>query len=72
MTNGPTGIESPVKGRKLYSVNVHAKVQSSPSCSFCWFILSLYPTLKAMTPRDEATYKTHLEKEHGLQKEIQA
>jgi hypothetical protein len=55
---------------KLYSVNVQAKAHSSTSCSFCWFVLSLYPSTAAMTARDALTFRVHLEKAHGLQGEI--
>lgn len=60
------------EAREVYSVRVNAKVRSSTSCSFCWFVLSLYPTLKGMTNRDSATFRTHLEKSHGLKEEIPA
>ena len=58
-------------GRKLYSADVQAKAQSSNSCSFCWFVLALYPTLQGMTPRDGATFRGHLQKAHGLKEEIE-
>jgi hypothetical protein len=60
-------------GKKVYAVNIQAKAkaQSSTSCSFCWFVLTLYPTLKGMTDRDSTTFKMHLEKAHGLRKEIE-
>jgi hypothetical protein len=64
----PTGDGS--GGKKAYSVNIQAKAQSSTTCSFCWFVLTIYPTLKGMTERDSTTFKTHLEKEHGLREEI--
>jgi hypothetical protein len=57
-------------GRKAYSVNIQVKAQSSTSCAFCWFILTIYPTLKGMTERDSATFKAHLEQAHGLSNEI--
>jgi hypothetical protein len=57
--------------RKGYSAKVQAKAQSSTSCSFCWFVLTLYPTLNGLTPRDEATYREHLKKAHGLSEEIE-
>jgi len=60
-----------MNGRKAYSVNVQVKAHSSTSCSFCWFVLALYPTLKCMTERDSTTFKAHLEKAHGLKEEIQ-
>ena len=58
-------------GKKTYSVNIQVKAPSSTSCSFCWFMLATYPTLKGMTDRDSSTYKTHLQKDHGLMGEIQ-
>ena len=58
-------------GRKAYPVNIRVKAPSSTSCSFCWFVLKLYPTLKGMTDRDTATFRAHLEKVHGLGDEIQ-
>lgn len=56
--------------RKAYSVKVQAKAHSNTSCSFCWFVLTIYPTLKGMTPRDGATFSEHLKKAHGLKQEI--
>jgi hypothetical protein len=56
--------------RKAYSVNIQVKAQSSTSCAFCWFILTVYPTLKGMTDRDSVTFKAHLENTHGLRDEI--
>ena len=50
---------------------IRVKVPSSTSCSFCWFVLKLYPTLRGMTDRDAATFKAHLEKAHGLRNEIE-
>jgi hypothetical protein len=58
--------------RKAYSVNVQAKAQSSTSCSFCWFVLGIYPTLHGMTERDTSTFKAHLAQVHGLRDDIQA
>ena len=60
-----------VYGRKAHSVSVQVKAQSSTSCSFCWLVLALNPTLKGMGERDSATFKAHLEKAHGLKDEIQ-
>ena len=56
--------------KKAYSTNVQAKAQSSSTCSFCWYVLSIYPTLKDMTPKDTATFQEHLTKAHGLSREI--
>lgn len=60
-----------IRGRKAYAVNIQVKAQSSTSCSFCWFVLNLYPTLEGMTERDSSTYTVHLRKEHGLRDEIE-
>ncbi|HYW85667.1 MAG TPA: hypothetical protein VFB30_20615, partial [Spirochaetia bacterium] len=56
--------------RKAQSAKVQAKAQSSSTCSFCWFVLTIYPTLKGMTPRDTATFREHLTKAHGLSHDI--
>ncbi len=58
-------------GRKAYSVSVQSNAQSGTSCSFCWLVLALNPTLEGMNERDSATFKAHLEKAHGLRDEIQ-
>ena len=60
-----------VYGRKAHSVSVQVKAQSSTSCSFCWLVLTLNPTLEGMSERDSATFKAHLKKDHGLTDEIQ-
>ena len=57
------------KGKAL-SEQEKAKAKSGVTCSFCWFVLTIYPTLKGMTERDEATYREHLETVHGLSQEI--
>jgi hypothetical protein len=72
MSDGQNPASEGNGGKKAYSVNVQVKAQSSTSCSFCWFIVSAYPTLKGMTERDNTTFKAHLQKEHGLREEIQA
>ncbi len=56
--------------RKAYTAKVQAKAQSSTSCSFCWFVLTIYPTLKGMTPRDDTTFREHLKNAHALKQEI--
>ena len=66
MASGQIGADEGNNGRKAYTVNVHAKAQSTSSCSFCWFVVAVYPTLQGMTPRDESTYRSHLQKSHGL------
>ena len=40
------------------------------SCSFCWFVLSVYPDLVGLAWRDEATFKEHLKESHGLAESI--
>ena len=55
---------------KATSGKPQAKAHSSTGCSFCWFVLTIYPTLKDMTPRDGATFREHLTKAHGLKRDI--
>ena len=68
MTTTTSGEET---GRKVYSATTQAKTYSSTSCSFCWFFLTIYPTLQQMSPKDEALFTEHLKKSHGLTGEIQ-
>lgn len=56
--------------RKAFSAKVQPNGQSTSACSFCWFVLTIYPTLKGMTPRDTATFQEHLRKVHGLKHDI--
>ena len=70
MTHERSAADDSIGGRKAYSVNVEVKAQSSTSCSFCWFVLALYPTLTGLTERDSTTFKAHLQKAHGLTEEI--
>jgi len=56
--------------KKAYTTKVQSKAQSHSDCPFCWFVLTIYPTLKGMTPRDAATFREHLTKAHGLKHEI--
>ena len=72
MKPSPLGSEAGKNdGSEACSVKVQAWAQSSTSCSFCWFILNVYPTLQGMTTRDGSTFKAHLQKAHGLKEEIQ-
>ena len=71
MNNGQNAADGRIGGSRPYSVHVKVKAQSSTDCSFCWFVLALYPTLKRMTERDSATFTAHLTKAHGLKGEIQ-
>jgi hypothetical protein len=71
MTTGKESADERGNGRKAYSVHVQGKAQSSTSCTFCWFVMTMYPTLKGMTERDGETFKAHLQKAHGLRDEIQ-
>ena len=56
--------------RKAQSVGDQAKAQSGTSCSFCWFVLAVYPSLKGMTEKDITTFREHLKKAHGLREGI--
>lgn len=69
--NAAGGRKNKGHGAKAYSVSVQAKAQSGTSCSLCWLVLTLNPTLKGMGERDSATFRAHLKKEHGLRDEIQ-
>lgn len=71
MSNGLSGFEEGGEGKKLYTAKVKAKAQATTSCSFCWFVLQVNPSLKGMSQRDEATYKEHLKRSHGLRGEIE-
>lgn len=57
--------------RKAYSASVHVRSYSSASCAFCWFFLTIYPTLEGMSPKDKSIFLEHLKKSHGLSGEIQ-
>ncbi len=69
MSNGLSGFEA--GGRRPYKAKVQAKASASTSCSFCWFVLQVNPTLKEMSQRDTLTFREHLRRAHGLQEEIQ-
>jgi hypothetical protein len=56
--------------KKPSSAKVAAQMASGFDCTFCWFVLTLYPALTGMNDGDAATYKDHLKKAHGLRKEI--
>jgi hypothetical protein len=71
MSDGPNAANTGIGGRKAYAVNIQAKAQSSTSCSFCWFMVITYPTMKGMTERDAGTFRAHLQKAHALKDEIQ-
>jgi len=72
MSSAPSGTKWDSTGRRQYAFNVQAKTPSTNCCSFCWFILTAYPSLDGMTPRDDATFKAHLLKSHGWQEDILA
>jgi hypothetical protein len=59
-------------GKKAFAVNIQVKAQSSTSCSFCWFVMTIYPTLSGMIERDSDTFRLHLKRAHGLSADIQA
>ena len=71
MSDAQDAADGSIGGRKAYTASVRVKVPSGTSCSFCWFVLKLYPTLKGMTDRDTTTFRLHLQKVHGLRNEIQ-
>jgi hypothetical protein len=50
--------------RSTAKVRTHAP--SSEGCSFCAFVLTLYPDLTGMTTNDGTLYKQHLKNTHGL------
>jgi hypothetical protein len=68
MTTTESGEETQSKS---YSAKVRVKAYSNTSCAFCWFFLTIYPTLQGMSTRDDAIYSAHLKKSHGLSGEIQ-
>ena len=72
MSIGQNASDERKGGKKLFAANIQVKAHSSTSCTFCWFIMTIYPSLSGMTDKDGATFKTHLEKSHGLSAEIQA
>jgi len=71
MSDAKNAADEGISGKKAYQASIRVKVPSSETCSFCWFVLKLYPTLKGMTDRDTATFRAHLENVHGLGEEIQ-
>ncbi len=58
------------KERKPYASGVQDQTDSGVACSFCAFVLNIYPEFERMTPRDEGTFREHLKMEHGLIEEI--
>lgn len=72
MATGQIGSDEGKNGTKAYTVNLQARAQSTSSCAFCWFVVAVYPTLQGMTSRDESTYRSHLQKSHGLTFGMQA
>ncbi len=73
MTNSRKGTAAAASGKSnaQYSANVHSKARASTSCSFCWFVISLYPSFQGMVPRDDITFRAHLVKAHGLRGDIE-
>ena len=59
-------------GKKTFAADIQVKAQSSTSCTFCWFVMTIYPTLKGMIEKDSDTFRLHLQTAHGLKPEIQA
>lgn len=71
MSDAQDATDEGIGGKTAYHATVRVKAPSSTTCSFCWFVLKLYPTLKGMTDRDTTTFRLHLEKVHGLRNEIE-
>ena len=71
MTNPVSAADGSNVGSKAFSARINAKAPSSASCAFCWFVLTVHPTLNGMPERDTETYRAHLVQAHGLQREIQ-
>jgi hypothetical protein len=71
MSTGQNGADVRDGSKKAFAANVQVKAQSSTSCSFCWFVMTIYPTLNGMIDRDSDTFRLHLEKAHGLRPDIQ-
>ncbi len=77
MCNGPDVTESGGGSSsgggcgKTYSVDIQVKAQSSTSCSFCWFVLTIYPDFAGMSSNDMLVFREHLKKKHGLTEQIQ-
>jgi hypothetical protein len=66
-TSTPVGEEA---ATKRYSVRIQAKAPSNTSCPFCWFVITVYPNLIRLTREDEAMFRAHLKKAHGLKEPI--
>jgi hypothetical protein len=41
------------------------RVRLVEPCSFCWFILDLYPDLRGISESDVLTFRKHLEQKHA-------
>jgi len=72
MSTGQNAADERRGAKKAFAADIQVKAQSSTSCSFCWFVMTIYPTLNGMIERDSDTFRLHLQKAHGLRPEIQA
>ena len=72
MSIGQNAADGKRDARKAFAANIQVKAHSSTSCTFCWFVMTIYPTLKGMIERDSDTFRLHLQKAHGLKPDIQA
>jgi hypothetical protein len=72
MTDAQNAEKRAAERKEAYSLTIHARTQSSSSCSFCGLVLTVYPRLEGMTGADATTYRLHLRRAHGLRDEIQA
>ena len=70
MSNGLSGIEEGGKDKEPSSVEVLDRSRSGSGCSFCWFVIKVYPNLGRMSSRDAVLFTEHLKKAHGLRDEI--
>lgn len=72
MGAGRLGGERGARRRKRYSGDVELEAPSSvATCSFCRFVLTLYPDLKRLKEKDAVVFKAHLDQVHGLGGEIE-
>lgn len=55
---------------KPYPAKSQANAESASGCSFCWFVLTIYPSLTGMTESDGETFREHLIKSHALKRDI--
>ena len=52
--------------RKALVPSIPRRGPEGYACSFCDFVLCVYPTLDCMTDLDSTMYREHLKRAHGL------